>query len=689
MRKKQFFQLLTLIAIIQICIMSFFARAETNIAHENSMEAETTEKTTNTQKKIDTKDIYRIRIIGRRNLISNPREESPGLEHSKSLITEEEFESKNADTITESMKYSPGAWIETRGRKLKQFISFRGQKYPYPGYSINGTYIYEFPELPYYFSPMDLERVEVIRSSAALLTGPSGLTGVINLVPRVYVEPQVRADIQGGMHNTYKFRISHGASHKSMNYMINMNNYHTEGPRDMHAKENLLNVGAHIGWAPNKKITFELNTFHLHGKRELRNAGENQPVSAGKKDTKEVYDPLNAFLVNLRAWFSGNEKCSTEITTYFSHRNNHFINYGSSGHPTHDDKDWEFGINAIHSQKIGKINTLRAAVNYSYWHAPYGKRFYEGFELEQSTIAGVLIDELDFGKVKADMGVKVSGTYNHNFSPAKDGWIDDINPGKFLSKFQTTENEWNSPLINANLGIKYDAMKNLDFSLNTAFGILPAPKGSLITNITAGTSTETEDEKRLKIDAGIRLRHPKAGYVVTTFFYTKRFDGIKYSTVYNTNNGYYYHENTDMDTIGIELDIASVKIVKTFSLFANLTYMYHRIHDGNAWIRDKEKPAIITSFGIRLERWGVDCNFFGKYVGLYESTRFVSPASLGAQNIGNYITLNLILGYKFGKKQKLRLYCEIENMTDNKYVTCVGYPDFGIRVNGGIQYSLR
>ena len=92
-----------------------------------------------------------------------------------------EIEKQGAVTLTDALKYVPGGWTETRGRKSKQFFSVRGQKYPYPDYSIDGVWQKEFEETAYVLSALDIESVEIVRSSNALVKGLSGLTGVIEV----------------------------------------------------------------------------------------------------------------------------------------------------------------------------------------------------------------------------------------------------------------------------------------------------------------------------------------------------------------------------------------------------------------------------------------------------------------------------------------------------------------------------
>ena len=97
----------------------------------------------------------------KRDLIAIPTLEPRGLEAAHSTVTIDEIRKQGAHTIIEALKYVPGGLIETRGRKVKQFFSVRGQKYPYPDYAINGIWQKEFLELPYFFSSSEIESIEI------------------------------------------------------------------------------------------------------------------------------------------------------------------------------------------------------------------------------------------------------------------------------------------------------------------------------------------------------------------------------------------------------------------------------------------------------------------------------------------------------------------------------------------------
>ena len=71
----------------------------------------------------------------------------------------------------------------------------------------------------------------------------------------------------------------------------------------------------------------------------------------------------------------------------------------------------------------------------------------------------------------------------------------------------------------------------------------------------------------------------------------------------------------------------------------------------------------------------------------YENTRFAAPGS-DPVPLGDYSTLNVNIGYRFGRRNSTRLYLKIDNVTDREFSTVVGYPDFGRRFYAGVQHTL-
>jgi outer membrane receptor protein involved in Fe transport len=104
--------------------------------------------------------------------------------------------------------------------------------------------------------------------------------------------------------------------------------------------------------------------------------------------------------------------------------------------------------------------------------------------------------------------------------------------------------------------------------------------------------------------------------------------------------------------------------------------------------RNRQLPQYIGNAGIYLQRRQLDFACFGKYTSAFENTRFAAPDAnniVWPQPLGDFITFDLTAGWSFGNT---RFYFEIQNLTDEKFSTVVGYPDFGRRLTVGIRRVL-
>ncbi|GAG57256.1 unnamed protein product, partial [marine sediment metagenome] len=137
----------------------------------------------------------------------------------------------------------------------------------------------------------------------------------------------------------------------------------------------------------------------------------------------------------------------------------------------------------------------------------------------------------------------------------------------------------------------------------------------------------------------------------------------------------------------IEFETRTGSMLNLISFFYNITLMNSSVLTGGERIRDREHPELITNGGIFLARSGFDLNLFGKYVSEFENERFADPA-LGPQPLGDYFTIDLTGGYAFGSRRSLRIYLNIINLTNRKYSTVVGYPDFGRRIKIGARLVI-
>lgn len=172
-----------------------------------------------------------------RDVLGAPDLKSEALDLSVTEIPRVTMDQQHSKTLVDAMSYMPGAMIENRGRKVKQFLSFRGQRYPYPDYAVDGVWQKEFLELPYFFSSQDIESLEIIRSSAVLLTGLSTMAGVVNVKTREYEENETTMRLEYGSYQSMRGHLSHGGKVNAFSYAGGLGFSKTEGPENKNAAE--------------------------------------------------------------------------------------------------------------------------------------------------------------------------------------------------------------------------------------------------------------------------------------------------------------------------------------------------------------------------------------------------------------------------------------------------------------------
>lgn len=625
-----------------------------------------------------------VEVMGerRRDVIAEPMLESPGLALSTTVVNQVEIKKRNAQTVIDALEYVPGAWIETRGRKVKQFFSVRGQKYPYPEYAVNGAWQREFHETPSFFSAADIERIEVIRSSAALLNGLSGLAGIINIIPKEYKEPETSGEVEYSTFDSYRFHLSHGATWGKVSYAAGLSSYHTDGPEEKHAAEGMTNFRGYAHWRPTDKLSIRTNLFHLYGKRELARA--EPPAAKRFQETLERFDPIQATLANVKTHYRLSEKVSTELLLHYIDRDHNFINDSDIPHESMREWDYEWGVNLIQALSLANHNIFRLGGLYNHWVAPNGKRFYVGRRSDLETFSAVIVDEHRFGPLVLDTGLRWAKTYINEY-----GAFNINGSPKGFQDVSSVADEWQPSIFNGSFGAAYYPAKQLSFHFNVASGYIQPRRGTLDINLEA-----PQNERRLKLDLGARAMLEKVGQISAVGFLTQQKDAIVLSGQTEMMNGRVMelYMNRDQNQIGVELEARSVILFDLAEIFLNATAMRSRAESSTEMQRNKELPRFIMGGGVYASQSKFDLNILAKFVSSYESTRFVATETGKPpvpQPLGDFLSLNANIGWCFGKKHKTKVYLAVENLTDNNFATVVGYPDYGRRFTIGMRKTFR
>jgi outer membrane receptor protein involved in Fe transport len=605
-------------------------------------------------------------------VVERPLAESPGLATATSVVGRYEIEQIKPYSVVDAMKYLPGAWTETRGRKIKQFYSVRGQRYPYPGYLIDGAWFREMHEVTYYLNAADVDRIEVLRSSAALMSGPGGMTGMVNIVPRTYEQQETNLEGLYGSYNTGYGHVGHGKTGDRYTYALGAGTVHTDGKEDKNARENMSNLFGRIQFHPREDLTLTWSNFYLYGDRQLKLA--EAPATSLLQTRKESFDPMHSYITVGKARFQPTDRAATDLILNFGDRRFDGHREGSA--------DWmeeetEYGVNLMHSHRLVEANTLRFGAMTNRWYTTTGKRYYVGNPADLRTYSGVVVDDHDFGRLDTSLGYRLTSNHIKEFG----GYSVEGQAGALTNV--RVYDEWVDPMHTLNAGAAYELTEPTALLGNFAWGTLAPEPGMLDSNLQP-PGTET----RYKLDAGVRRRH-RWGEATLTGFYVYQDDAalpIRQTVTGPDGLPYALFENGDRENVGLELEIKSRRFQNGLQGFINLTGMKTRRTRGGAWEDDTEIPDFLVGGGLSYLWQNLETHLFVHHVSAYENDRFL-PSGTPAAPLGDYIELNGVVSYHFDRD--LDVYVKVDNFTDEHYSTVNGYPDDGIRVFGGLVKRFR
>ncbi len=635
---------------------------------------------------LDNKKIDEVKVVAnyrQLELIENPTIEQASVMSTISTIKAKEIEKQGATTLIEALKYVPGGWTESRGRKVKQFFSIRGQKYPYPTYSINGIWQKEFHETTYFFNSTNIEEIKVIRSSSALVKSLSALTGIIDIKTKKPESKESNINLKYGSLNSYQAGASHGNSTGDISYNVGANVFGTDGPDGRNGKEGVWNLHGSADWQINSALDWTVNMFYISGSREL--VQPIAPADAKFTNRKETYDPLNTLMISSRLRYQSGRNFGSELQINYADRKPNYINenLGNGQITEYDEKDHEITVNLINSLAIGDNNVLRFGALYNYWMAPNGKRFYYGKKGEIHTVSGVVADEHTFGKLLLDGGIRLTREYYSEWG----GFSIEGSGGKF-SKVAPIADEWQPLTWQATSGASYTLSQNNSLHLSVAGGIITPRSGALNED-----GVMPDNELRMNYDLGFVRKIGTSGKLSVTGFLVNRKDAIEYSgsTIEVGENIMELYRNKNKRNYGIEIEARSDIWKNQVSVFSNITLMKGQIDEDGEWGEDDEMPNFIANLGSSYQNKRYDLNVYMNYTGAYKNDRFVSKAYIaenGKAPLGDFFTCDITTGYAVGEDKLARLYFELKNLFDTKYQTVAGYPDYGRMVSVGINMKI-
>ena len=614
-----------------------------------------------------------------RDLVENPGLPSASLEISLSAIDAEMMSLQNTRSLAESLEYLPGAHTETRGRKLRQFVSFRGQIYPYPDYAVNGMWIGNFDEVLRFLPASQIQSVTVLRSSGALMLGLSDLSGIINVAPVRFTEETTLLETEAASHGHVRTSLTHGSTGDRGYYSLGLNHTQTQGPTGENAGEKVESVIGNAGVVVSDKLHLDGTCLLIQGRREWPVPNEPGPGYDERRSTPEVYDPFRQWFLGLRAVHEQSPSASTEVTASFSERTGRYASpYADNPDQRRGtDRDYEYTVNAMQALRLYDPNTLRIGALYSRWKTAKGSHFWWDAPSDLHTLSLVIVDEHRFDRLVLDAGIRYTRTYNRERSGRG------FTVGGAIKQQSGVRDEWSDPLVSAALGAVYEASRTTSVYAHVAAGTAgPEPGRETV------DGSELTHELRIMGDAGIKVRTDGRGTLKLGGFCVFRNDAAVFDRQERVSGQWTaYYENSDVAQYGLELEARSAPIRGVSTVYFNAAVMESRRKQASGGSGElRQIPECVVNGGVYSRCGAFDCNVFARYVSGYENNRFNENGEY--QDLGDYVDVNVTLGYTFGPAESTRVYVAIRNLLDERYSTVDGWRSYGTEYTVGLRHRF-
>jgi len=434
-----------------------------------------------------------------------------------------------------------------------------------------------------------------------------------------------------------------------------------------------------VGWRPSERLAVRAHLFYLDGERELARA--EAPAVGRLQKTLEEFDPLRAALAVVRANYRHSERSSAEFVWSYADRHSIFADAGVAPPVRTVEDDHEWTASSTFSRAVSPRHVLRVGGLYNHWVAPNGKRFYVGRRADVETFSAVMVDEQRWGATIVDVGLRWAKTRLNEY-----GGFNIDGSAKGFGQVPGVVDQWEPAVWTGTLGAARYLSENLSLHFNLAAGHVRPRRGSLDVDL-----AEPKNERQIKLDVGLRPVIPGFGRLAIVGFFVGQQEAIVLSgrTAEVEGRVMELYLNRNQTQLGVELEGRSEPLLGgPVSLMLNLVAMHSRAELDGEMRRNRELPRAIASAGVYVEKSGFDLNLFWKYISSYESTRFA--AGIGGepplpQPLGDFVTWGGTGGWSLGPQGGTRLYVKGENLTDQRFSTVVGYPDFGRRFTVGLR----
>lgn len=139
-------------------------------------------------------------------------------------VSTNDLKAKGAETAADALKMLPGVDVQTGG-KGQSYVSIRGFEQSDLKVLIDGVPVYEqyYRSLDLSQIPVDsIAKITVTKGASSVLYGANTMGGVINIITKRGTEkPTTDINVSFGDYESKNVSISHGGTHKAINYWLN------------------------------------------------------------------------------------------------------------------------------------------------------------------------------------------------------------------------------------------------------------------------------------------------------------------------------------------------------------------------------------------------------------------------------------------------------------------------------------
>lgn len=195
------------------------------------------------------------------------------------VITAEEIEAKQAQTVREVLRTVPGVTLSQSGGLGTQTSTFlRGSESDHTLFLIDGipvnspsSGLFDLADL----STENVERIEIVRGPQSTLYGSAAMGGVVNIITRTGARPPThRVRFEAGKHSTFRETLSSAGGGDRWDYAVAASRLDSEGQLVHDDYENTT-LSGRVGWKPTPTTRLEFFSRFI-------DADKNLPPVAGR-----------------------------------------------------------------------------------------------------------------------------------------------------------------------------------------------------------------------------------------------------------------------------------------------------------------------------------------------------------------------------------------------------------------------